>query len=162
MRSRIFIAMSIAERWKGHPPLPPDLADRLGAVVGRLREAGARLIYLFGSASGASERPDGPPAEHRAPGDVDLAVWGLAEDRWAVLADVAGILGTDRVDLIFLEEAEPELRYRVIASGELLHSADPELENRIELSYLRGYQDTAPFRRTQMRYVSERHADYGS
>ncbi|MFO7894302.1 MAG: nucleotidyltransferase domain-containing protein [Longimicrobiales bacterium] len=145
--------MSISERWKGHPPVPSDVKAVLPGAVHRLREGGAQLVYAFGSTAADSEVE---------PGDVDLAVWGLEEDRWAVATDLAGILGTDRIDLIQLEEADPELRYEIIASGVILYSADPVLENRIELSFLRQYQDLAPFRRTQMRYVRARHADYGS
>jgi hypothetical protein len=153
--------MSIAERWKGHPPLPHDLADRLDDVVERLRRGGAQLVYLFGSAASDPAAVEPEETTASSPGDLDLAVWGLEEDRWTVLTDLADILGTDRIDLVLLEEANPELRYRVIADGRLLHAADSEVENRVELAILREYQDMAPFRRTQMRYVHERHADYG-
>lgn len=64
--------MGIAERWKGHPPLPGDLESRLPGVVERLRGAGADLIYLFGSAANPAEGGAPPP------GDVDLAVRGLS------------------------------------------------------------------------------------
>ena len=146
--------MSIAERWKGHPPLPSDLGERLPRVVDRLRAGGAELVYLFGSL-----------AESREPeraGDLDLAVWGLEEDRWSVLADVSALVGTDRVDLIILEQAPVELRYRVVSTGRLLHSESAKIENRVEMSILRQYHDIAPFRATQARYVRERHSGYGS
>lgn len=157
--------MAIGERWEGHPPLPPDLEERLPRVVDRLRRGGARLVYVFGSAAGSSAEgssavgisaDDGPE-----PGDLDLATWGLEEDRWEVGADVAEILGTDRLDLVMLEKAGPELRYRIVADGRLLHSDDPALENRLELRILREYQDLAPFRRVQTRYLRARRADRG-
>lgn len=148
--------MSIAERWDRHPPLPADLSARLPRVTRRLRDGGAKLIYVFGSAAADAD------AGARRPGDLDLGVWGLEEDRWHVQADVAEILGTDRLDLVPLEEADPELRYRIIASGRLLYAADHELENRIELGILREYQDLAPFRRVQAAYLRARHSRDGS
>lgn len=149
------LPMAIAERWKGHPPLPDDLSDRLPRIVECLRRAGARLVYLFGSVAGAGE------GEGREPADLDLAVWGFEQDRWRVAADVADILGSDRLDLVVLEEADPELRYRVLAGGRLLYSDDPALENRVELKILREYQDLEPFRRVQTAYLRERYRDRG-
>lgn len=71
---------------------------------------------------------------------------------------MAEILETDRIDLARLEEAEPELRYRVVSEGRLLYGAGPDLENRLELRILREYQDLAPFRRTQRQYLRHRHS----
>lgn len=147
--------MSIAERWNGHPPLPSDLEERLPRVIDRLRRGGARLIYLFGSSA-----PDADPGG-RPPGDLDLAVWGLEEDRWGVQADVAEVLGTDRVDLVPMEDAGAELRFRIISTGKLLYRSDVGLENQVESRILREYQDLAPFRRTQSRYLRARHASHG-
>lgn len=148
--------MSIAERWNGHPPLPSDLNKRLPRVVRRLRAGGAKLVYVFGSVAADSGAGTG------GPGDLDLAVWGLEEDRWLVQADVGEIIGTDRIDLVPLEEADPELRYRIVSSGRLLHSTDAELENRIETRILREYQDLAPFRRVQAQYLRTRYPAHGS
>ncbi|MFW5951829.1 MAG: hypothetical protein ACOCVZ_06930 [Gemmatimonadota bacterium] len=79
-----------------------------------------------------------------------------------MLADVSALLGTDRIDLVMLEQAPIELRYRVVSTGRLLHSESIEIENRVEMSILRQYQDMAPFRATQARYVRERHTAHGS
>ncbi len=143
--------MGIAERWKGQPPLPEELEERLPDIVARLRRAGAELIYLFGSAVVADEEND------RGPQDLDLAVWGMDEDPWRVRADLEEVLETDRIDLVRLEEAEPELRFEVVARGRLLHAGSSELENRIELKILREYRDLAPLRRLQRRYLRARH-----
>ncbi len=149
--------MSITERWTGHPPLPSDLRERLPGVTDRLRQGGAKLVYVFGSAA----EETGAGTGDRAPGDLDVAVWGLEEDRWLVQADLAEILGTDRLDLVPLEGAGPELAYRIISTGTLLHGESAELENRVETSILRTYQDIAPFRRTQARYLRARNAGHG-
>jgi predicted nucleotidyltransferase len=141
--------MGIPERWAGHPPLPHDLEERLPGVVERLQEAGATLVYLFGSVGRANTE--------RAPADLDLAVLGMTEDRFRVAADLQRVLETDRLDLVRLETADPELRFRVVAEGTLLHSASPDVENRFEEAALRTYRDLAPLRRTQQRYVRQRH-----
>lgn len=143
--------MSVAERWEGHPPLPAGLEERLPEVVARLRRAGAALVYVFGSAAGARGE------EHPPPRDLDLAVWGLDEEPWGVRADLEDILGTDRLDLVRLEEADPDLRFEVVARGRLLFSEGPELENAFEAKVLREYRDLAPFRRVQQSYVRRRH-----
>lgn len=157
--------MSIAERWKGHPPLPEDLEDRLGNAVERLRRAGADLVYVFGSAAPVAGGGDGGRAERvadlggrpRPPGDLDLAVLGLDEDVSSLRADLADILGTDRLDLVRLERADPELRFGVVARGRLLHARDPGRENEFEERVLREYRDLAPFRRVQWNYLRARH-----
>lgn len=148
--------MATAERWEGHPPLPDGWEERLADIVTRLQQAGADLIYVFGSSV-----PSAPGAE-RAPGDLDLAVWGLKEDIWRVRADVEGILGTDRFDLVRLEDAEPELRFGVIAHGRCLYSRDTHLENEFELGALREYRDLVPFRRIQREHMRARHGVRGS
>ncbi|HZD04638.1 MAG TPA: nucleotidyltransferase domain-containing protein [Longimicrobiales bacterium] len=143
--------MAVAERWKGHPPLPADLEGRLSEVVARLRGAGAGLVYLFGSA--AQRRGEG----HPPPGDLDLAVWGMDEEPWRVRADLEEVLGTDRLDLMRLEAADPDLRFEVVACGRLLFSEGPALENAFEAKVLREYRDLAPFRRVQRTYLRRRH-----
>lgn len=149
-------AVAVAERWKGHPPLPADLEERLTRVVARLCRAGARLVYVFGSA--ARRCGEG----HPPPRDLDLAVWGMDGDPWRVRADVEDILGTDRLDLVRLEEADPDLRFEAVARGRLLFSESPHLENTFEAKVLREYRDLAPFRRVQHAYVRRRHGTDGS
>ena len=147
--------MGTAERWQGHPPLPGDLSERLDDIVSRLRRGGADLIYVFGSAV----RPD-LEGSH-VPGDLDLAVHGLDEDVWRVRADLEKALGTDRLDLVRLEETDPELRFEVIARGRLLYAASRELENDFELRALREYRDLAPLRRVQRDHLRARHGIRG-
>lgn len=143
--------MSTAERWKGHPEVPEDLAAHLPEVVTRLRQAGADMVYLFGSY--AAEAGDRRPP----PNDLDLAVFAMAEEPRLVRADLEDILGTDRLDLVRLEDADPELRFDVVSRGRLLHSRDTVTENAFELKVLREYRDLAPFRRAQHGHLRRRH-----
>jgi predicted nucleotidyltransferase len=67
-----------------------------------LKAAGAREVYLFGSAATGNMREGS---------DIDIAVSGLPpETFFQVMAKVADILGHS-VDLIDLDEANPFTRY---------------------------------------------------
>jgi predicted nucleotidyltransferase len=87
--------------------------DRLPAVVRLLVERFAvRRVVLFGSlvTGRLHERSD-----------LDLAVQGLAPERyWEALWRCAEAAGRD-VDLVLLEEASPDLLEAVEAEGEVLH-----------------------------------------
>ena len=91
------------------------LSTRLPAAARALSSCGATRVVLFGSL--ASGEP------HEA-SDVDLAVEGVPVDAYWRAIDVAcRALGTDHVDLVRLEEAEPSLRSRIIEEGVELWSA---------------------------------------
>lgn len=139
--------MAIPERWRGTPPLPADIAERIARLGDVFRARGVRLAYLFGSAARAA----GTPAD-----DVDLAV--LVRDGSAVdlFPQVARVLGTDRIDLVDLAHASPLLRFRVVTDGVVLFRESDEAENEFELAAIREYRDTRYHRELQDRYVRER------
>ena len=92
-------------------PLPVGLAAILQG------HPGLRLLVLFGSRA----RTDARPAS-----DWDLgyvASDGLDPD--ALLLDLVRALGTDRVDLVDLERAGAQIRYRAAAEGRVVHEARP-------------------------------------
>jgi predicted nucleotidyltransferase len=143
--ARILGCVGIPERWRGRPPLPPDLRARLGRLEELFRRHGVRLAYLFGSA-----------ARGEAADDVDLALLvrqGSAHDLWPEVADA---LGTDRLDLVDLATASPTLRFRVVRDGRLLFAEDARTENEFEMAAIREYRDTAHRRRIQDAYVRRR------
>ena len=55
--------MSVREKYRSRPPLPPDWRERLGGLADVCASHGVDLLYVFGSAA----RPGS------APEDVDLA-----------------------------------------------------------------------------------------
>lgn len=70
----------------------------------------ARRVWLFGSMAEGKPSPSS---------DIDLAVEGLAPQRYfAALADLMQLFD-GRVDLVLLEEAPPTLVERVLAEGRL-------------------------------------------
>lgn len=79
-----------------------ELMRSIEKAATALKAAGAREVYLFGSAATGRMREDS---------DVDLAVSGLPpETFFKVMAKVSDILGRS-VDLIDLDESSPFTRY---------------------------------------------------
>ena len=84
------------------------LRERLPEAVRRLRERGARRVWLFGSLAEGGVRETS---------DVDLAVDGLpATGYFGVLADMMAVFGCS-VDLVRLEAASDSLRERILTEG---------------------------------------------
>jgi predicted nucleotidyltransferase len=95
------------ERSRGEERARRILA-RLPDVTRALRDAGAQRILLFGSLAEGRARPDS---------DLDLAVGGLAADRYFAALAEAMRLAECPVDLVRLEEASDSLRERIASEG---------------------------------------------
>lgn len=137
--------MSITERWRGRPPLAPEVAERIRRLAELLGARGVRLAYLFGSAVGAG-----------APDDIDLAVLRAQGPAHDLFPDLVRALGTDRLDLIDLAQAGPLLKFRVVSDGIVLFRDSEESENEFELAAIREYRDTRHHREIQDGYLRER------
>jgi len=79
-----------------------ELAGRVAAAVRALREAGAREVYLFGSARAGRLDPES---------DVDLAVSGLPPEVFFKAMGAARRALGRPVDLVDLDEETPFTRY---------------------------------------------------
>jgi predicted nucleotidyltransferase len=86
-----------------------EVASRVAAMLHA--EFGAQHVWLFGSVI--------RPWFHEE-SDIDLAAEGIAEERRGSAWDRALELADTAVDLVFLEEAAPLLRERILADGEAL------------------------------------------
>src|SRR5688572_20303472 len=105
------------------PRMVPSIAARFQAEIDRVREllrgSGVRLAYLFGSVSREQERADS---------DLDLAVLldeGLpperrGEIRLRLTTELIGLIHTDDVDVVILNDAPPLLADRVVRTGRLV------------------------------------------
>jgi predicted nucleotidyltransferase len=79
-----------------------DLLERIAAAASALKDAGAKEVYLFGSAI------TGIGGDNS---DIDLAVVGLPPERfYRVMTQVIRILGRP-LDLLDLDEPTPLVRY---------------------------------------------------
>jgi len=80
----------------------PDMRKQLERAVAALKAEGAREVYVFGSAAAGKLREGS---------DVDLAVSGLAPERFfEAMAEAEDALGRT-LDLVDLDEATPFTRY---------------------------------------------------
>jgi predicted nucleotidyltransferase len=114
------------------------------ALAARLRaEPDVLVAYLFGS-----------QARGTATGlsDVDIAVLlarGWTFDRDLDLIDaVAAVVGSERADVVVLNNAPVALAYRVISDGRLLVVNDQGARVRHWVETVDRYLDMAPLRRT--------------
>jgi predicted nucleotidyltransferase len=79
-----------------------ELTERLARAVAALKAAGAKEVYLFGSAATGGMRPGS---------DIDVAVAGLPPERFfRAMGDAADALGRS-LDLVDLDESNPFTRY---------------------------------------------------
>ena len=109
-----------------------------------------KFAYLFGSrARGAGGRLS----------DIDIAVYldrriSPFAFRLRLAETLARELGTDRLDLITLNDAPLLLRYEVVRGG-LVIKEDKQRRVNFEQQVLREYLDTAILRRTQRAYLKK-------
>ena len=110
------------------------------------------LVYVFGSQARGKARETS---------DVDLAVLFKNSPSLDDHADLAvrcmRVLGTDKVDVVVLNDASPLLKFEVIKDGKLIHQncSDDDL-NRFELLAIKMFFDTEPLRRVQNLYLKEK------
>ncbi len=119
----------------------PDPVQRLIPYLAGTEQV--LLAYLFGS---QAEGTAGPQSDY----DIALLVRQPSLALQASLAHEIGIiLGTDRVDVVFLNRAPVELAYAVIAQGQLLYQRSVAERVEFEAKVLSLYADYLPILRRQ-------------
>jgi len=106
------------------------------------------LAYLFGSrVSGAA----GPLSDY----DLGLLVQPSPspERRYGLHRALLRLLGTDRLDVVFLPEAPVELAYAIIAQGRLIYQRDLAIRVEFEARVLSRYGDYLPILRAQQEAI---------
>ncbi|MGV9200086.1 MAG: type VII toxin-antitoxin system MntA family adenylyltransferase antitoxin [Promethearchaeia archaeon] len=110
------------------------------------------LVYLFGSKSTATDSKLS---------DIDIAV--LAGNyRTDILKDLmlnlvhefTKLFGSDKIDLLILNEASLAIQYRVISEGKLLYQDSPERRYQYEEKTVKLYLD---FRKFEEEYYESLH-----
>lgn len=135
---------------------PPEITEeRLQAAVQVCTDAGAELVYLFGSQ---------PRGKAWAESDVDLAVLlgpSVPKERYGavraqLISELMSVFGSNDVDVVTLNQASPLLTYAgIIQGGRLLFEKDRLSRIRFEVRAFQQYVDTAPLREIQNRYLKE-------
>ena len=128
--------MSVAERWKGTKPIELSTEEALTLVTQLLKKDKRILIcYLFGSRT----------SENRPNSDLDIAVYTSSDFSWQdyylLYGEVTKALKSDRVDLLWLNNAEPILSFEIIRHGKVVYHVDDDLLNEFELKTKKNYYD---------------------
>lgn len=119
----------------------PDRMQVLAQYLADTEEA--ILAYLFGSQAAGTA---GPQSDY----DIALLVRNPSLDLQARLAhEISIILGTDRVDVVFLNRVPVELAYAVIAQGQLIYERNVAERVEFEAKVMSMYGDYLPILRRQ-------------
>jgi hypothetical protein len=127
------------ERWIRTAPISISTAAAVDLITGRLREDGrVRIAYLFGSRGGENHPPSA---------DLDIGLYTEGDLSWDDLISLncalTGKLHSDRLDLVWLNAADPVISFEVIRSGKVLFHADADTLNDYELkldTQIRGWK----------------------
>ena len=135
-----------------------EIISELGEVF---KEESIKLAYLFGSRA---------RSEADKNSDVDIGIL-IDEKRTkkekydilkALYLKIRKVLGSERFDLVFLEDVSPVFKYEVISEGKVIYYEDESTINDFEMGVLRTYQDTNYLRKVQNTYLRERAKEWSS
>lgn len=129
--------MAVRERWKGTKPVGLSTSECVDLLLpATVAEARIQAVYLFGSRAAG---------EGHADSDVDLAIYTTDDYEWddlfALRGRLTGLLRTERLDLVWLNEAKAEVAFSVIRDGRLLRYADADRLNEFERRAIWRYRD---------------------
>jgi len=125
-----------------------DKIERIGAYFARIPQI--KFAYVFGS---------GARGDHGPASDLDVAVFldrrvSSFAFRLRLIETMMQELGTERFDLIILNDAPPVLKYEVVRQGRVIKE-DKKRRVEFEAKSLGEYLDTAYLRETQQAYLKE-------
>ncbi|MCM8775346.1 MAG: nucleotidyltransferase domain-containing protein [Candidatus Omnitrophica bacterium] len=130
----------------------PDIKEKLAAFFETREEVIS--AYLFGSV--VSDRAT-------LVSDIDIAVACdfscVRESQYpygyqaGLTSHLMHLLGSNRVDLVLLNEASPTLKHRIFTRGTLVFCRNPEFEKQAFVRAFHEYQDTARLRKIQFFYL---------
>lgn len=129
--------MSVKERWIRTKPIKYNIDEAIALILPILKTDLRILIaYLFGSrAKNTAELPS----------DIDIAIYTsddfLWEDYYMLHGELTKRLHSDRLDMIWLNKAEPILSFDIIKNGRVLFFYDADILNDFELKAKKRYYD---------------------
>jgi predicted nucleotidyltransferase len=119
-----------------------DVDRQILEAVGGIE--GISVLVLFGSRATGAARPGS---------DLDVAILparGAGERRRLlsrVAATLAHLAGEERVDVVFVDEAPPLLRQRIMETGRILRCEEPGRWRQWRVQTMREHGDREPVRR---------------
>lgn len=129
--------MAVRERWSRTRPIRWS-TGRCVELLLPVAAADRRIeaFYLFGSRTSGTAPPDS---------DLDVAVYTgsgfTGDDLLALHGDFVRLLRSDRLDLVWLNHADPVVAFSVLRDGKLLRYRDADRLNGIERRLTLHYRD---------------------
>ncbi|MEW6067192.1 MAG: nucleotidyltransferase domain-containing protein [Nitrospirota bacterium] len=139
--------MSVKERWEKTSPLNFSTEDAISLLLPLLKSDSRILIaYLFGSRAKKQEQSP----------DIDIAIYTSDNFSWdacyMLYGELTKKLHSDRIDLVWLNEADPILCFEVIKNGRVLFYKDADVLNDFELRFKKRYYDYSLYINKHRRY----------
>lgn len=132
-----------------------NLKERMPKLIGAFKQdKGINAFYLFGSYAKEQIKPLS---------DIDIAVL-LRKDivsakywdyKIKLLSVAIGILKTEEIDLVLLNEAPPELRYNILKEGKFLFCHNEKEKQGFQEKAVSDYLDTEHLRQESYFYLKQ-------
>lgn len=140
--------MSIKERWKGTKQIELNTAEAMDLILLSLKSDFRILsVYLFGS------RISG---KYNKASDIDMAIYTSEnffwDDYYILYGELTKRLHSDRLDLVWLNKAEPILSFGIIKEGRILFYRDADALNDFELRLKKRYYNYVLYLNKHRRY----------
>lgn len=128
--------MAVKERWARSRSVKYTTDESISRILPILqRDSRIVAAYLFGSRMKNSSEAS----------DIDVAICTSRDfvwkDYYMLYGDLTKSLGSDRVDLVWLNEVDPILGFEVLKNGKVLFYKDADLLNEFELQQKKRYYD---------------------
>lgn len=129
--------MSVKERWIKQRPLKLSFNELKSVVYSTLIKNPQILIaYIFGSLV---------KGNFKEYSDIDVAVYTKEEFSWQdfyiLYGNLTKEIHSDRVDLVWLNKAEPIISFEIIKTGKVLFYRNVDTLNDFELTVKKRYYD---------------------
>ncbi len=129
--------MGIDERWKGTKPIKLTTKGAIDEILPLFSDdERIEALYLFGS----RVRDEGPSSK-----DLDLAFYTGKDFTWedflSLYSEITIKLKSDRVDLVWLNKADPIISFEVVTGGRLLYAKDLDEVEKFETKTRLNFYD---------------------
>lgn len=129
--------MSVKERWKGTGEIKLSTDEAISLMLSVLKtDHRISIVYLFGSRVTKKDDPSS---------DIDIAIYTSNDFSWQdyylLYGELTKRLHSDRLDLVWLNKAEPILIFDIIKNGKVLFFNNADILNDFEMKARGRYYD---------------------